>query len=200
MKQSSMLFKSEFESKARLETEVDKIKNHLTPIIGYAELILSGKMGAITVRQRKNIEVIRSEAKRMNFLLKTYKKEYAAKSSFIKNEIAKLGLKLDLSKKEIKEKTRQIKHLKKEKTGHHFMREGKKPFRNDINKISSQITTVQNQVNKNARKVTIIIDEDLKRKLRSNQVKLTRKSTRAASFSKTVNDYLRKGLDEKRSS
>ncbi len=50
------------------------------------------------------------------------------------------------------------------------------------------------------RRVTIIIDEDLERKLRSKQAKLIRKSTRAISFSKMVNDYLRKGLVEKRSS
>ena len=134
MKQLPTLPKSQFESKARLETEVDKLQNHLTPIVGYAELILSGKMGPITVRQRKKIQVIRSEGKRMNFLLKTFKKENAAKSSFIKNEIVELELKLALSKKKLKEKTRQIKHLKKEKTGDNWMRKGKKPFRNDINK------------------------------------------------------------------
>lgn len=50
------------------------------------------------------------------------------------------------------------------------------------------------------RRVTIIIDDDLERKLRFKQAKLIRKSTRAISFSKIINEYLRKGLDEKRSS
>ena len=81
------------------ESKEERIKNHLTSIMAYAELILSGKMGPVRESQRKKIEVIRSEAKRMNFLLKTYKKEDAPKSSFIKNEIAKLELKLALPKK-----------------------------------------------------------------------------------------------------
>ncbi len=81
--------------------------------MAYAELILSGKMGPVRESQRKKIEVIRSEAKRMNFLLKTYKKEDAPKSSFIKNKIVELELKLTSSKKELKDRTRQIQRLKK---------------------------------------------------------------------------------------
>ncbi len=88
-----------------LETDADKIRNHITPIMAYAELILSGKMGPVTHKQRKKIEAIRAVAKSMNFLLKSCKKEDTTKSSFIKNEIAKLELKLALSKKKLKEKT-----------------------------------------------------------------------------------------------
>jgi len=151
MKQFPTSFKSHFESKDVLETDADMIQNHLTPIMAYAELILRGKMGPVSVRQRKKIEVIRSEAKRMNFLLKTFKKEDSSKSAFIKNEIVELELKLALSKKELQEKKRQIKYLKKGKTRPRWMRKEKKPFTNNINSISSQITTVHNQVNKNTR-------------------------------------------------
>ena len=108
--------KDHFESKDVLETDADKIRNHITPIMASAELILSGKLGLISIRQRKKIEVIRAEAKRMNFLLKTFKKEDATKSSFIKKEIIELELKLALSKKELQEKKRQIHLLKKKKT------------------------------------------------------------------------------------
>lgn len=105
MKPSQPSFKSQFASNERLEINVDELQNHLTPIMAYAELILGGKMGPVTEKQRKKIEVIRSEAKRMNFLLKTCKKEDTSKPSFIKNEIAKLELKLALSRKKLKEKT-----------------------------------------------------------------------------------------------
>ena len=98
-----------------LETDADKIRNHITPIMAYAELILSGKMGPVTQKQRKKIEAIRAEAKRMNFLLKTFKKGDYSKSSFVKNKIVNLELKLALSKKELREKTRQIRLLRKKK-------------------------------------------------------------------------------------
>ncbi|MCH7647717.1 MAG: matrixin family metalloprotease [Thaumarchaeota archaeon] len=130
------------ESEGSLETEADKIRNHLTPIMTYSKLILDGKMGKVSEMHRKKIQVIITEAERINDLLKTFNKEEVSKSSSIKNEIVELELKLALSKQELKHKVQQIQQLKKEE---------KKQFRNDINAISSQIITVQNKVNKNTR-------------------------------------------------
>ena len=130
------------ESDGSLETDADKIRNHLTPIMTYSKLILDGKMGKVSEMHRKKIQVIITEAERINDLLKTFNKEEVSKSSSIKNEIVELELKLALSKQELKHKVQQIQQLKKEE---------KKQFRNDINAISSQIITVQNKVNKNTR-------------------------------------------------
>ena len=130
------------ESEESLETEADKIRNHLTPIMTYSQLILDEKMGKVSEIHRKKIQVIITEAERINDLLKTFNKEDVSKLSQIKNEIIELELKLALSKQELKHKVKQIQHLKKEE---------KKQFRNDIDAISSQIIAVQNKVNKNTR-------------------------------------------------
>ena len=130
------------ESKGSLETEADKIRNHLSPIMTYSQLILDGKMGKVSEIHRKKIQVIITEAKRINDLLKTFNKEDVSKSPSIKDEIVELELKLALSKQELKHKVQQIQQLKKER---------KKQFRNDVGAISSQMITIQNKVNKNTR-------------------------------------------------
>ena len=73
------------ESEGSLETEADKIRNHLTPIMTYSQLILDGKMGKISEMHRKKIQVIITEAERINDLLKTFNKEGVSKSPSIKN-------------------------------------------------------------------------------------------------------------------
>ena len=73
------------ESEGSLETEADKIRNHLTPIMTYSKLALDGKMGQVSEMHRKKIQVIITEAKRINDLLKTFNKEDVSKSSSIKN-------------------------------------------------------------------------------------------------------------------
>ena len=102
------------EPKGSLETEADKIRNHLTPIMTYSQLILDGKMGKVSKMHRKKIQVIITEAERINDLLKTFNREEVSKSPSIKNEIVELELKLALSKQELKHKVQQIKQLKKE--------------------------------------------------------------------------------------
>lgn len=137
------------ESEGSLETEADKIRNHLTPIMTYSKLILDGKMGKVSEMHRKKIQVIITEAERIDDLLKTFNKEDVSKSPSIKDEVVELELKLALSKQELKlavskqklkYKTLQIQQLEKAK---------EKQFRNDFNAVSSQIITVQNKVNKN---------------------------------------------------
>jgi len=44
------------------------------------------------------------------------------------------------------------------------------------------------------RRVTIVLDSDLMKKLRERQSKLTKKSTGSVSFSKVLNDVLREGF------
>ena len=98
--------------KGSLETEADKIRNHLTPIMTYSQLILDGKMGQVSEMHRKKIQVIITEAKRINDLLKTFNKEGVSKSSSIKNVGAALAtflnvlahrskVKLEANRKEI---------------------------------------------------------------------------------------------------
>ena len=130
------------ESKGSLETEADKIRNHLTPIMTYSKLILDGKMGQVSEMHRKKIQVIITEAERIDDLLKTFNKEDVSKSPSIKDEVVELELKLALSKQELKHKVQQIQHLKKEK---------ETQSSNDAKAISSQIALVQNKVNKNTR-------------------------------------------------
>ncbi len=72
------------ESEGSLETEADKIRNHLTPIMTYSKLILDGKMGKISEMHRKKIQVIITEAERINDLLKTFNNEDVSKPSSIK--------------------------------------------------------------------------------------------------------------------
>jgi len=62
------------ESKESLETKADKIRNHLTPIITYSKLILDEKMGQVSEVHRKKIQVIITEAERINDLLEKEKK------------------------------------------------------------------------------------------------------------------------------
>ena len=137
------------ESKESLETAADKIRNHLTPITTYSQLILDGKMGQVSEMHRKKIQVIITEAERINDLLKTFNEEDVSKSPSIKNEIVELELKLALSKQELaaskqklKYKTLQFRQLEKAK---------EKQLGNDVDAISSQIITIQNKVNKNTR-------------------------------------------------
>ena len=102
------------ESKGSLETEADKIRNYLTPIMAYSQLILDGKMGKVSAMHRKKIQVVITEAERINDLLKTLNKEDVLKSPSIKDEIMELELKLALSKQKLKDKVQQIQQLKKE--------------------------------------------------------------------------------------
>ena len=44
------------------------------------------------------------------------------------------------------------------------------------------------------RRVTIILDDDLMKKLRERQAKLIKKSTGVVSFSRVLNDALREGF------
>ena len=73
------------ESEGSLETDADKIRNHLTPIMTYSKLALDGKMGQVSEMHRKKIQVIITEVERINDLLKTFNKEDVSKSSSIKN-------------------------------------------------------------------------------------------------------------------
>lgn len=139
------------ESEGSLETEADKIRNHLTPIMTYSKLILDGKMGQVSEMHRKKIQVITTEAERIDDLLKTFNKEDVSKSPSIKDEVVELELKLALSKQELelavskqklKYKTLQFRQLEKAK---------EKQLGNDVDAILSQIITVQNKVNKNTR-------------------------------------------------
>jgi len=101
-------------SKGFLETEADKIRDHLTPIMTYSKLILDGKMGQVSEIHRKKIQVIITEAERINDLLKTFNKEDVSESSSIKNKIAELELKLAFSEQKLEDKVQQIKQLLKE--------------------------------------------------------------------------------------
>ena len=84
------------EPERSLETEADKIRNHLTPIMTYSQLILDGKIGQVSEVHRKNIQVIITEAERINDLLKTFNKEDVSKSSSIKNVGAALAIFLNV--------------------------------------------------------------------------------------------------------
>ena len=44
------------------------------------------------------------------------------------------------------------------------------------------------------KRITIMLDDDLIKKLRAEQAKLIKKSTKSVSFSRVVNELLRKGL------
>ncbi len=43
-------------------------------------------------------------------------------------------------------------------------------------------------------RITIVLDDDLVKKLREKQAKLIKESTKSVSFSRVVNDTLRKGI------
>ncbi len=45
-----------------------------------------------------------------------------------------------------------------------------------------------------ARRITIILDEDLRKKLHEIQAKQIKQSTKSVSFSRVLNEVLRKGL------
>lgn len=45
-----------------------------------------------------------------------------------------------------------------------------------------------------AKRVTIVLQDDLVKKLREKQSKLIKESTKSVSFSSVVNEYVRKGL------
>ena len=45
------------------------------------------------------------------------------------------------------------------------------------------------------KRITIVLDEDLVKKLREKQAKLIKESTNSISFSRVVNEILRKGLE-----
>ena len=45
-----------------------------------------------------------------------------------------------------------------------------------------------------AKRVTIVLDDDLAKKLREKQAKQIKESTKSVSFSKVLNEYVRKGL------
>ena len=45
-----------------------------------------------------------------------------------------------------------------------------------------------------AKRVTVMIDDDLAKKLREKQAKQIKESTKSVSFSKVLNEYVRKGL------
>ena len=44
------------------------------------------------------------------------------------------------------------------------------------------------------RKITVVLDDDLIKKIRERQIKLIKKSTGSVSFSKVLNDVLRESL------
>ena len=48
-----------------------------------------------------------------------------------------------------------------------------------------------------AKRITIILDDDLRKKLHEIQAKLIKQSTKSVSFSRVLNDVLRKNLKPK---
>lgn len=132
----------------------EKMRNHITPISAYIELILEGKMGEISETQRTKFELIRTEVEKMTELLKIAKEETVPKNSS-NNEITELELKLELLETELKRNTKQIQQLKKEKTDSANLE--KELTQRDVNAISTEITKIHRTLQRKNHKILTVI-------------------------------------------
>ena len=133
------------------ETFADKMKNHLTPITLYSEMILEGKFGEIPESQRKRIELIKIEAEKMFDQLNTIK-DIPLQPYPCENQVKHLELKLESLHSELKRKTKQIILLKKEKKLHSKSFD-EKLLKHDINAVSLEISNVQRKLKTSNRKI-----------------------------------------------
>ena len=136
------------------ETFADKMKNHLTPITLYSEMILEGKFGEIPESQRKRIELIKIEAEKMNDQLNTIK-DIPLQPYPCENQVKNLELKLESLHSELKRKTKQIILLKKEKKILSKSFDGKL-LKHDIDAVSLEISNVQRKLKTSNRKIAYI--------------------------------------------
>lgn len=132
------------------ETFVEKMKNDLTPITLYSEMILEGKFGEILESQRKRIELMKIQAEKMFDQLNTIK-DIPLQPHPCENQVKNLELKLELFHSELKKKIKQITLLQKEKKllSKSF---DEKLLKRDINAISLEINNVQRKLKKDNRR------------------------------------------------
>ena len=132
----------------------EKMRNHITPISAYIELILEGKMGEISESQRTKLELIRTEVEKMTELLKIAKEETVPKNSS-NNETSELELKLELLETELKRNTKQIQQLEKEKTDSANLE--KELTKRDVNAISTEIAKIHRTLKGKNHKILTVI-------------------------------------------
>ncbi len=133
------------------ETFADMMKNHLTPITSYSEMILDGKFGEIPESQRKRIELMKIEAEKMFEKLNTME-DIPLQPYPCENKVNNLEFKLESLHSELKNKIKQITILKKEKKllSKSF---DQKLLKHDIDALSSEITNVQTKLKKSDHKI-----------------------------------------------
>lgn len=133
------------------ETFADTMRNHLTPITSYSEMILDGKFGEIPESQRKRIELMKIEAEKMFEELNTME-DIPLQPYPCENKVNNLEFKLESLHSELKNKTKQITILKKEKKS--FSKSfDQKLLKHDIDALSSEITNVQTKLKKSDHKI-----------------------------------------------
>ena len=136
------------------ETFADKMRNHLTPITSYSEMILEGKFGEIPESQRKRIELMKIQAEKMFELLNTME-DIPLKTDIHEKKVKNLELKLESLNHDLKDKTQTITILK------HLSKLNSKSFdqkllKHDIVALSSEITNVQTKLKKDNHKIVYV--------------------------------------------
>lgn len=97
------------------ESSIEKLKNHLTPIRAYTDLLYQGKFGKLSDSQRQKIELINEQTKKITSYLETIKNEGFSQLEPAKVNDQTHGLELNTLTSKLKERITQATLLKKEK-------------------------------------------------------------------------------------
>ncbi len=124
------------------ESSIEKLKNHLTPILVYADLLIQGMSGKLSDSQKDKIELIKEQTKKVTNYLDTIKNEGFSQlePTMVNDQTQKL--KLNVLKSELKERLTQSTLLKEERDSD-SVRVEKRHLEYDIDEFSKEITKIQ---------------------------------------------------------
>lgn len=123
------------------ESSIEKLKNHLTPIWTYADLLSQEKFGKLSDSQKEKIELIKGQAKKITNYLDIIKNEGFSQLEPTKVNDQAQELKLNVLKSELKEKLTQATLLKEERGSDSGIE--KRYLEYDIDTFSKEITKIQ---------------------------------------------------------
>ncbi|KAG2477506.1 MAG: hypothetical protein NPMRTH1_1100005 [Nitrosopumilales archaeon] len=123
------------------ESSSEKLKNYLTPIGTYADLLSQEKYGKLLEPQKEKIELIKEQIKKITNYLETIKNEGISQPEPAMINYQEGELKLNVLKNELREMLTQATLLKEERGFNSGME--KMHLKYDINTFSKEITKIQ---------------------------------------------------------
>jgi len=136
------------------ESPNEKLKNYLTPIVTYADLLSQEKFGKLSDSQKEKIELIKEQTKKITNYLETIKNEGVSQLESVNMNDQTQELKLNILGSELKERVTQATLLQKKRDSD-SIRVEKRNLEYDISAISKEITKVQKDLIRNRKRIML---------------------------------------------